>query len=57
MLAVRHEDKWAAMGMSRRDVLMDKPFEFNSLTDLIKEYETSYVSIVPLCEMLFLLHF
>lgn len=29
--------------MSRRSNLMDKPFEFNSLEELIREYENSYV--------------
>jgi hypothetical protein len=43
VLAIKHEDKWAALGISRRSNLMSKPFEFNSLLELIREYETSYV--------------
>jgi tubulinyl-Tyr carboxypeptidase len=44
VLAVRHEGKWGAMGLSRRSCLMKKPMEFDSLTDLIRNFDYSYVS-------------
>jgi Vasohibin len=44
VLAVRHEGKWGAMGLSRRSCLMKKPIEFDSLTDLIRNFDDSYVS-------------
>jgi Vasohibin len=44
VLAVRLEEKWGAIGISRRDCLMKKKMNFDSLTDLIREFESSYVS-------------
>ncbi len=34
--------KFGAAGLSRRSTLMDKPLEFNSLFDLIKNYDEAY---------------
>lgn len=48
VLAVRHEGKWGAMGLSRRSCLMKKPIEFESLTDLIRNFDDSYVSNSPI---------
>jgi hypothetical protein len=42
VLALRYEGKWGALGISRRDTLMDKPIVFESLADLIKEYRDAY---------------
>lgn len=53
VLAVRLEEKWGAIGISRRDCLMKKKINFDSLTDLIREFESSYVS--GTCFMLFTL--
>ena len=36
--------KWGAIGISRRDCLMQKNINFDSLADLIQEFESSYVS-------------
>ena len=44
VLAVRLKEKWGAIGISRRDCLMKKKINFDSLTDLIREFESSYVS-------------
>ena len=46
VLALKHEDNWGAIGISRRHNLMDKTIEFKSLAELICDYELSYVSIV-----------
>jgi Vasohibin len=53
VLAVRLEEKWGAIGISRRDCLMKKKTNFDSLTDLIREFESSYVS--ETCFVLFTL--
>jgi len=42
VLAIRFEGQWGALGLSRRKNLMNKPFKFASLEDLIKDYEASY---------------
>jgi hypothetical protein len=42
VLALRHEGKWGAVGISRRENLMYKPLVFESLTDLISEFKISY---------------
>ena len=34
--------KFGAAGLSRRSTLMDKPVEFGSLFDLIKNYDEAY---------------
>eukprot|EP01040_Poterioochromonas_malhamensis_P010796 gene10796-11767_t len=42
VLAVYQNGKWGALGISRRNDLMDKRFEYNSLWDLIEEYYQCY---------------
>lgn len=42
VLALRYENKWGAIGISRRSNLMYKEIEFNSFYDLIIEYKKSY---------------
>lgn len=42
VLALRYENKWGAIGISRRSNLMYKEIEFNSFYDLIIEYKNSY---------------
>ena len=49
VLALKHEDNWGAIGISRRQNLMDKTIEFKTLAELIRDYELSYVSIVFAC--------
>ena len=44
VLALRHEGKWGAVGISRRENLMYKPFVFDSFTSLIEEFKISYES-------------
>jgi hypothetical protein len=34
--------RFGAAGLSRRSTLMDKPLEFNSLFDLIKDFDEAY---------------
>lgn len=43
VLALHVNGKWGAIGISRRNVLMDKPFSFSSLDELIREFKNSYV--------------
>ena len=42
VLAVRYEGKWGAVGISRRPSLMNKDFVFDTLSDLVQNYVTSY---------------
>lgn len=42
VLAVEYEGKWGAIGISRRNSLMDKPILYECLADLITEYRESY---------------
>jgi hypothetical protein len=42
VLALRYQDKWGALGISRRDTLMYKPLVFDSLGQLIWEYKNCY---------------
>eukprot|EP00906_Rhabdomonas_costata_P029325 RCo041399 len=42
VLAVRYRDKWGALGLSRREDLMFKPLQFNSLAELLREFLQSY---------------
>ena len=42
VLAIRVDGKWGALGISRRNSLMNKPFKFSSLGDLVLEYKKSY---------------
>lgn len=44
VLAVYQDGKWGALGISRRDDLMDKKFEFNSLWELCEEYYRCYAN-------------
>lgn len=44
VLALRYENKWGAIGISRRPNLMYKEIIFPSLCDLIQEYKNSYAS-------------
>jgi tubulinyl-Tyr carboxypeptidase len=44
VLALRYENKWGAIGISRRSTLMSKDLTFPSLCDLIQEYKASYAS-------------
>ena len=54
VLAVRHKGRWGAMGLSRRECLMDKRFEYETLTDLIRDFDESYVSHdICLCDYAF----
>lgn len=50
ILAVRHEDDWGAIGLSRRKCLMGKKIEFKTLTDLLRHYELSYVRSTIRCD-------
>lgn len=49
VLAVRHEGNWGAIGISRRENLMDKKIEFKTLADLLRDFKLSYVSLVFTC--------
>lgn len=40
----KSNNRWGALGLSRRSNLMYKPLVFNSLVDLIREFERSYES-------------
>jgi tubulinyl-Tyr carboxypeptidase len=42
VLAIRYEGKWGALGISRRDKLMNRPISFTSLADLVLNYRESY---------------
>jgi len=42
VLGVASKNVWGAIGISRLKRLMYKPMKFNSLFDLIKEFEESY---------------
>lgn len=42
VLALQLDGKWGAIGISRRDTLMDKPIAYESLADLISEYRDCY---------------
>ena len=45
VLAIRFQNKWGAIGISRRENLMDKDFVFNSLFELVNEYRECYRSV------------
>ena len=45
VLAVRCQGKWGAIGISRRPNLMYKPVQYDSLAQMIRDYEVSYVSL------------
>lgn len=45
VLVLRYQGKWGAMGISRRQNLMGKELRFNSLYDLVKEFQESYESV------------
>lgn len=45
VLAVRCQGKWGAIGISRRPNLMYKPVQYDSLVQMIQDYEASYVSL------------
>ncbi|XP_783118.3 tubulinyl-Tyr carboxypeptidase 1 [Strongylocentrotus purpuratus] len=42
VLGLVHNSRYGALGMSRRDDLMDKPLEFKSLSELIFSYQDAY---------------
>eukprot|EP00742_Colponemidia_sp_Colp-10_P005909 GILJ01006320.1.p1 GENE.GILJ01006320.1~~GILJ01006320.1.p1 ORF type:complete len:386 (+),score=54.41 GILJ01006320.1:44-1159(+) len=42
VLAVRHQNTWGAMGLSRKQELMYKPLKFSSLGALMEEFKTCY---------------
>ena len=42
VLAIRHENVWGSLGMSRRSDLMYKSLNFKSLLDLIEDFKISY---------------
>jgi hypothetical protein len=45
ILATQFAGYWGALGISRRDCLMNKPLGYHSLWQLIEEYERSYQSV------------
>eukprot|EP00050_Salpingoeca_kvevrii_P019234 m.83900 g.83900 ORF g.83900 m.83900 type:complete len:404 (-) comp8321_c0_seq1:143-1354(-) len=45
VLGVHCNGKYGALGLSRRDTLMYKPIDFNSLSDLIAEYDSAYQQV------------
>nr|XP_054758973.1 tubulinyl-Tyr carboxypeptidase 2-like [Lytechinus pictus] len=42
VLGLVHNSRYGALGMSRREDLMDKPLEFKSLSELIFSYQDAY---------------
>ena len=44
VLAVRSEDRWGALGLSRKDDLMYKKYGSPSLPSLLKDYEAAYIN-------------
>lgn len=42
VLAIRYQGKWGAVGISRRNNLMNKDITFSSLSELVQEYKKSY---------------
>jgi tubulinyl-Tyr carboxypeptidase len=44
VLALRYDNKWGALGLSRRSNLMFKEMIYPSLCDLIQEYKSSYAA-------------
>lgn len=42
VLALRYENKWGALGMSRRQNLMNKDFLYDTLAQLVEEYKNCY---------------
>lgn len=44
VLALRHDNKWGAIGISRRSNLMNKDFRFDTLSQLVENFEKSYES-------------
>jgi tubulinyl-Tyr carboxypeptidase len=44
VLALRYDNKWGAIGLSRRSNLMFKDIAYPSLCDLIQEYKASYAA-------------
>lgn len=45
ILATQFAGYWGALGISRRDCLMNKPLDYHSLWQLIEDYERSYQSL------------
>jgi hypothetical protein len=61
VLAVRYAGHWGALGISRRENLMNKPLIFSSLSELVMDYKKSYVRlfdielpVVKLAHLIFL---
>ena len=42
VLGIRSDKLWGSIGISRRKDLMDKPIQYNSLYELIQEFDISY---------------
>ena len=42
VLGICHNSKYGALGLSRRDILMDKPVKYNSLSQLILNFKQCY---------------
>ena len=42
VLGIRSNKLWGSIGISRRKDLMDKPIQYNSLYELIQEFNVSY---------------
>merc|ERR1719230_942717 len=45
VLAIEHNGKWGALGISRRDTLMYKELKFSSLGALVRNYKESYEGV------------
>lgn len=45
VLALKLDGKWGAIGISRRSNLMNKSFRFDSIAELVFEYERSYEAV------------
>ena len=45
VLAIRQNGKWGSLGISRRSTLMNKPIKFDTLYQLVKEFESSYEEV------------
>ena len=48
VLVIKHKDKWGALGLSRKPDLMNKNLEFNSLSDLLRDYQMGYTASISI---------
>ena len=46
VLAVQIAGKWGAIGLSRKNTLMDKKIQFDTLADLVEDYRSAYAEIM-----------